>query len=86
MIGDVILDDLVPKPQHNAATRFGRGDHGKHRAAVKRRKPRQGSRCIKLEPHTSICLRCAGGTCWLPGLSNQILYWEGWSSWQSELH
>jgi hypothetical protein len=85
-MGEVILDDLVPKPQHNTAPRFGRGDHGKHRAAVKRRKPRQGSRCIKLERHTSIASGVPVEPAGCPALSNQILYWEGWSSWQSELH
>jgi hypothetical protein len=32
MMGELILDELVPKPQHNTATSFGRGNHGKHRA------------------------------------------------------
>src|SRR6516164_5620244 len=59
----------MPKPQHNTVTRFGSGDHGKHRAAAKRRRPKQGSRYIKLEATYLNCLRCAGGTCWLPGLS-----------------
>jgi hypothetical protein len=40
MMGEVIFDDLMPKPQHNTATRFSSGDYGEHRAAVKRRKPR----------------------------------------------
>ena len=84
MMGEVIHDDLVPKPQPNTATRFGRGDHGKHRAAVKRRKPRRGSRCIKLERHISIASGVPVEPAGCPDCPN--LYWEGWSSWQSELH
>ena len=58
MMGEAIHDDLVPKPQHNTATRFGRGDHGNDRAAVNRRKPRQGGRCIKVERHPPLPQVC----------------------------
>jgi hypothetical protein len=71
MMGEVILDDLVPKPHHTTATGFGRGDHGKHRAA---------------ERHTSIASGVPVEPARCPDCPNQILYWEGWSSWQSELH
>jgi hypothetical protein len=85
MMGEVILDDLVPKPQHNTAPRVGRGDHGKHRAAVKRRKPKQGGRYMKLERYTSIALGVPVGLVGCADCPNQTLY-EGWSSWQSGLH